>query len=127
MKKLTTVMLILVMVALVSVNTGCKKRSYDINGTWFFSIFIDGDVFEEQYTFVGSRYDGEVLYFGQPLGTYTVGGDNVNFTLTYYDEENDYTIETYSGFFEDHDFMQGNFTIFIEGYGTFAGTWEAYR
>ncbi len=127
MKKITTVMMVLIMVALVSVNTGCKKKSYDISGTWFFSIFINGDSFAEQYTFVGSRNNGDVLYYGQSLGTYTVAGDNVNFTLTYYDEDNDYTIETYSGYFEGRDFMQGNFTIFIEGYGTFSGTWEATR
>ena len=127
MKKITTVMMVLALTVLIMVSAGCKKKSYDIGGTWYFTIFINGESYEEQYTFIGSRNDGEVLYYGQSLGTYTVGGDSVNFTLTYYDEDNDYTIETYSGFFEDRDFMQGNFTIFIEGYGTFSGTWEAYR
>lgn len=127
MKKITTVVMALLMVALISVNVGCKKRPYDINGTWSVSIFINGESYSEQYSFVGSRTDGDVLYYGQALGTYTVAGDSVNFTLTYYDEDDDYTIETYSGYFDDRNFMQGNFTIFIEGYGTYSGTWEAYR
>jgi len=127
MKRLSSIILVLVLVFLVMSSTGCKKKSYDINGTWYFTIHINNDTFEEQYRFVGSREDGEVYYYGQSLGTYTVIGDNVNFTLTYYDEDDDYTIETFSGYFEGRDAMQGNFTIFIEGYGTFAGTWEAYR
>jgi hypothetical protein len=126
MKKTLSILLVAALVAAISTSVGCNKV-YNINGVWFFTIFIEGDVVEIIYDFIGSRESGEVIYEGQSLGTYTVIGNEVNITLQYYDEDNDYTIETYSGGFDDRQHMSGNFTIFIEGYGTFAGTWDASR
>jgi hypothetical protein len=126
MKKYFTFALIAVLILAVSLSVGCR-RHYNITGTWVFTIYVEGDVIDVVYTFVGGREYGEVIYEGQSLGEYTVSGDSVNITLQYYDVDDDYTIETYSGGFDNRNQMSGNFTIYIEGYGTFAGSWEAYR
>jgi len=105
---------------------GCKGTVYDITGTWEFEIVMnDGNVMADTYSFTGSIERGDVYYEGQRLGTYTVMDRDVNITLTYYDEDDDYTVETFSGYFEDKYSMSGTYTLFIDGYGTFAGTWTA--
>lgn len=119
-------MAIAALILVILLSLGCR-RLYDITGTWFFTIYIDNDIIDVTYTFVGSRERGDVIYEGQSLGEYTVLDNEVNITLQYYDIDDDYTIETYSGGFDDRHNMSGHFTIYIEGYGTHSGSWEAYR
>jgi len=105
---------------------GCKKKIYDIRGEWDFEIIMyDGNVISTTYGFSGSIESGNVYYNNENLGTYTVNGDIVNFTVSYYDEEDDYNVETFSGFFDNENSMSGDFTLHIEGYGSFSGTWTA--
>ena len=121
----TSIQFILIISALVLV-MGCKAKVYDIRGSWSFEIQMDdGNVFVDYYRFSGSVETGDVYYEGQILGSYTVFDRTVNITLTYYDEDDDYTVETFSGYFDDRNAMSGNYTLYIEGYGTFSGTWTA--
>jgi len=105
---------------------GCKKAN-DIIGTWFVTTSLLGDTFTETYDFVGNKSSGEVLWEGQSLGTYSVFGDNVSFTLEYYDADDDYTVEVYNGSFDGVDFMSGTFTYTVEGYPSASGTWFGER
>jgi hypothetical protein len=116
---------IIIVLALMTL-PGCKKAN-DITGPWFITTSLLGENFTETYNFVGNKNSGEVLWEGQTLGTYSVFGDNVGFTLEYYDEDNDYTVEVYNGFFDGIDFMSGSFTYTVEGYPSASGTWFGER
>lgn len=123
--RLVITFLIIIVLALMTL-PGCKKAN-DIIGTWFITTTLLGENFTETYNFVGNKNSGEVLWEGQTLGTYSVFGDNVSFTLEYYDEDNDYTVEVYNGFFDGIDFMSGSFTYTVEGYPSASGTWFGER
>lgn len=125
-KKILKISLALLFISLLF-SVGCKKNViYDITGLWDFDIMMDdGTVFVDTYSFAGSIESGDVFYGDQQLGTYTVFDRGVNITIAYYDEDDDYTVETFSGYFDDGYSMSGNYTLYIEGVGTFAGTWNA--
>ncbi len=124
-KNILKISVVLLFVSLLF-SFGCKGTVYDITGQWDFDIIMDdGNVMADTYSFAGSIESGDVFYNNQRLGTYTVMDRNVNITLTYYDEDDDYTVETFSGYFDDKYSMSGNYTLYIEGYGTFPGRWEA--
>jgi len=124
-KNLLKTSIVLLFISLLF-SMGCREIVYDITGDWDFDIVMDdGNVVGDTYSFVGSIQAGDVYYNGQRLGTYNVMDRNVNFTITYYDEDDDYTVETFSGYFDDKYSMSGTYTLFIEGYGTFAGNWTA--
>jgi hypothetical protein len=105
---------------------GCKKAN-DITGTWFITTTLLGETFTDTYTFVGNRNSGDVLWEGQALGTYSVLGDNVSFTLEYLDADDDYTVEVYNGFIDGSDFMSGTFTYTVEGFPSASGDWFGER
>lgn len=117
--------IIIIALALMSL-PGCKKAN-DITGTWFITTTLQGETITETYTFAGNRNSGDVLWEGQALGTYSVLGDNVSFTLEYYDADDDYTVEVYNGFFDGVDFMSGTFTFTVEGYPSAFGDWFGER
>ncbi len=124
-KKFLKTSIILLFVSLLF-SMGCREVVYDITGEWDFDIAMnDGNTMSDTYSFVGSIQAGDVYYKGQRLGTYSVMDRDINFTITYYDEDNDYTVETFSGYFDDQYSMSGTYTLFIDGYGTFAGNWTA--
>ena len=105
---------------------GCKRTVYDITGSWDFDILMDdGNAMADTYSFSGSIESGDVYYNNQRLGEYTVNDRSVNITIQYYDEEDDYTVETFSGYFDDKYSMSGSYTLYIEGSGTFPGIWTA--
>lgn len=106
---------------------GCKKFRFNIPGTWVFTNTLLGQTYEEVYTFVGDSRSGEVFYQDVSLGFYSVSGSNVSFTLEYYDEDDDYTVEVYNGGFEEAHVMYGVFSVSIEGYETVTGSWVAER
>lgn len=128
MRKLRLFIIVAVTAALLlPVLSGCKKHQNDITGVWFFLLtFPDGDV-EEYYDFVGNDSSGQVYWEGQALGTYSVFGDNVSFTLEYIDGDGDYTVEVYNGTILHDDEMNGSVTITWEGLGSQTGTWYAER
>jgi hypothetical protein len=126
MKKLLFIMFIIITILTLITLPGCKK-AYDITGTWFITTTLLGEDFTDTYTFVGNRNSGDVLWDGQALGTYSVVGDNVSFTLEYLDADDDYTVEVYNGFFDGRDFMSGSFTYTVEGYPSASGTWFGER
>ncbi len=128
MKKTIFVLAAVLVLAGLLTNTGCKKKNeFDITGVWYFTITILNESFDETYTFSGDDRAGEVLWDGQVLGTYSASGGYVNFTLEYYDQDDDYTVEVYSGSFDTDRMMSGDVTITIEGYASVSGTWEAGR
>ncbi len=106
---------------------GCNNHTFNITGTWYFTIIIYDEDFNETYTFVGNRHSGEVFWEGQSLGDYSVSGDQVHFTLEYYDADDDYTVETFHGYIDADDRMGGDVTVTIEGYEPATGDWEAVR
>jgi hypothetical protein len=126
MKKRLLIMSVIITVLALMTLPGCKKAN-DITGTWFITTSLLGEIFTDTYTFTGNRNSGDVLWEGQALGTYSVFGDNVSFTLEYYDADNDYTVEVYNGFFDGRDFMSGSFTFTVEGYPSATGTWFGER
>jgi hypothetical protein len=117
--------IVIIVLALMTL-PGCKKAN-DITGTWFITTTLLGETFTDTYTFAGNRNSGDVLWEGQALGTYSVFGDNVSFTLEYLDADNDYTVEVYNGFFDGRDFMSGSFTYTVEGYPSASGDWFGER
>lgn len=127
MKKTIAMLAAVLVLAGLLLNTGCRKDRWDITGVWYFTITIYGESFDETYTFVGDDRTGEVIWQDVSLGTYSVSGDIVNFTLEYYDIDDDYTVEIYRGSFDFDDQMSGSVTITIEGYEPADGTWIAVR
>ncbi|UCH93422.1 MAG: hypothetical protein JSV88_24535 [Candidatus Aminicenantes bacterium] len=126
MKKLLFIMLVIITALALLTLPGCKKAN-NITGTWFITTMLLGETFTDTYTFAGNKNSGEVLWQGQALGTYSVMGNNVSFTLEYLDADDDYTVEVYSGFFDHYDYMSGTFTYTVEGYPSASGTWFAER
>lgn len=126
MKKRLLIMSVIITVLALMTLTGCKNAN-DITGPWFITTSLLGEIFTDTYTFAGNRNSGDVLWEGQALGTYSVFGDNVSFTIEYYDDDNDYTVEVYNGFFDGRDFMSGSFTYTVEGYPSASGTWFGER
>lgn len=121
-------MIIILVAAVLFVNTGCKKKIvFDITGAWVFTVTILGESFDDIYTFVGDERAGDIYWEDQSLGTYSVTDDFVNFTLEYYDIDDDYVVEVYRGSFDTIDQMSGSVTITIEGLPSVDGTWVAYR
>lgn len=128
MKKTIFMLAAVLVLAGLLTDTGCKKKDkFDITGVWYVTITLLGDDFDETYTFVGDDRGGEVLWEGQTLGTYSASDGYVDFTLEYYDQDDDYTVEVYSGSFDTDRMMSGNVTITIEGYQSVSGTWVAVR
>lgn len=123
--RLFITLIVIIVLALMTL-PGCKKAN-DITGAWFITITLLDETFTDTYTFVGNRNSGDVIWEGQALGTYSVVGDNVSFTLAYYDDEDDYTVEVYNGFFDGIDFMSGTFTFTVEGYPSAFGDWFGER
>lgn len=128
MKKMITILAVVVVLAGLFANTGCKnKTDFDIRGAWDFTITLLGDDFDYVYNFSGDSRSGEVLWEGQSLGSYSVSGDYVDITLEYYDQDDDYTVEVYRGVFDSDDQMSGSMTITVEGYQSVSGSWIAVR
>ena len=102
-------MFIIINVLVLMTLPGCKKES-NIAGIWSITTTLPGETSTASYTFLGNKGWGVVLLDGDALGSYSVAGDAVSFTLEYlYDEENN-TVEEYTGFFDGKDFMSGSFT-----------------
>ncbi|MCP5102593.1 MAG: hypothetical protein GY950_04400 [bacterium] len=128
MKKTILIILAVLLTAGLLLNTGCKKKHrFDITGGWFITVTIDGQSFEETYEFVGNEEYGAVYWEGQELGSYSVTDDLVDFTLSYYDVDDDYTTEVYQGSFDSDYQMSGTGTFSVEGYETVTGIWLAVR
>ena len=126
MKKRLFVMVVIFSVLVLMTLPGCKKK-LDITGTWFITTLLLGETFTDTYTFVGNRNNGEVLWEGQSLGTYSVNGYHVSFLLEYIDADGDYTIESYDGLIEDETYMSGTIFFTVEGYPRVTGTWFGER
>jgi len=128
MKKTIFMLAAVLVLAGLLTDTACKKKDkFHITGVWYVTITLLGDDFDETYTFVGDDRGGEVLWEGQSLGTYSASDGYVDFTLEYYDQDDDYTVEVYRGSFDTDTMMSGNVTITIEGYQSVTGTWVAVR
>ncbi len=127
MKKATLIFVTVMMILSLLLISGCKSDKFNITGNWSVTTNISGQSFVENYSFVGDERSGEVLYQNDSLGTYAVNGDQISFTLRYYDADDDFTVEVYTGYFDDDHTMSGEFTYSVEGYQTLAGTWVAYR
>ncbi len=128
MKNKLMILVLVIMLAGLVVNTGCKKSNkFDITGYWIVESTLEGMVFSEGYTFTGDKSGGDILYNGQQLGTYSVSGDTINFTLEYYDQDDDYTVEVYTGTVDGDDQFSGNFSYSVEGYQTLTGIYVATR
>lgn len=128
MKKAITILGVVLLLAALFADTGCKKKTnFDIRGSWDITVTLLGDDFDYIYSFSGDSRSGDVLWEGQVLGTYSVSDDFVNFTLEYYDQDDDYTVEVYRGYFDADDQMSGSVTITIEGYQSVSGSWIALR
>jgi hypothetical protein len=109
MKKLLFIMFIIINVLVLMTLPGCKKGS-NIAGIWSITTTLLGETSPDTYTFLGNKGWGVVLLEGQALGTYSVAGEAVSFTMEYYDAEENHIVEEYTGFFDGKDFMSGSFT-----------------
>jgi hypothetical protein len=128
MKKVFIILAVVVLLAGILADTGCKKKvDFNIRGTWNFTVTLLGDDFDYVYDFSGDSRSGDVLWEGLTLGTYSVSGDMVDITLEYYDQDDDYTVEVYRGYFDSDNQMSGNMTITVEGYQSVSGSWIALR
>lgn len=128
MKKVLTILAVVVLLAVLLADTGCKKKNdFDIRGTWYFTITLLGDNYDYVYDFSGDKGSGEVLWEGMELGSYSVSGDVVYITMEYYDQDDDYTVEVYRGYVDSDSQMSGSMTITVEGYQSVSGSWIAVR
>jgi hypothetical protein len=128
MKKIFSILAIVLLLTGFLANSGCKKKTdFDIRGTWYFTLTLLGDDYDYVYDFIGDRGSGDVLWEGLELGTYSVSGDIVNITMEYYDQDDDYTVEVYRGYFDSDSQMSGSMTITVEGYQSVSGSWYAVR
>jgi len=127
MKKSLLIIAIFLVLAGMLVNTGCKSNKLDLSGVWFIETILEGNTFSESYTFAGDDRGGDVLFQGQVLGTYSASGDSISFTLEYFDQDDDYTVEVYQGSMDTDDQMSGNFTYSVEGFATLSGTFVGIR
>lgn len=122
------IVLFVLLTAGLSINSGCKKdKWFDITGIWDFYVTLDANDFIWTYSFLGNDNSGVVSYEGQELGTYSVINNSVSITLEYYDEDDDYVVEVYNGYFDSRDQISGTITYTIAGWGSITGTWIAYR
>lgn len=127
MKKTLIKILLILLVAGLLLLPGCKKNRFDLRGTWVFTTTLVGQTFEEVYTFQGVIESGNVLWEGQVLGTYSLSGEVFSFSLEYYDQDDDYTVEMYNGSFDHSDAISGDLIFSVEGYQTVAGSFRADR
>ncbi|MCP5102592.1 MAG: hypothetical protein GY950_04395 [bacterium] len=128
MRKTIVILVAVVLAAGLLFNTGCKKnKDNNITGGWYFSITVGGTYFEEVYDFVGDERTGTVYWDGQSMGTYSVVGDVVEFTLEYFNVDDIFTVEIYQGAFDAHDEMSGTATFIVTGSEPYSGTWFAVK
>lgn len=126
MKKILFIMFLIINALAMMTLPGCRK-DIDITGTWFITTTLLGETSTNTYTFDGNKDWGVVLWEGQALGTYSVSGENISFTLEYLDTDGNYTIEAYNGLFDGKDFMSGSFTLTVETSASTSGTWFGKR
>jgi len=128
MKNAKLFILAIVIVIFLLINPGCKiKDDYDITGTWTITIHAVELDRTLSITFTGSKDSGTITLYDRN-GNYTVSGDSVNFTISYWDREWGVVNETYKGQFDDENHMNGTASLeFVDDEKTETGTWEASR
>lgn len=96
---------------------------YDVQGTWLMAEeYNDGSSFDVTLTFSGTDTAGTVTDSDGGIGTYTVNGTLVEFTLVF--PEISYE---YSGFLTTEDNMSGYADRILPDGTTTTGTWTAVR
>ncbi len=126
MKKFSLIMFIIANMLVLMTLSGCRKES-DVTGGWSITTTRLGVTSTDTYTFEGNTGWGVVIWEGQALGTYSIAGDIIDFTLEYLDADDNYIIEVYNGLFDGVDFMSGSFTYIAEGAPSTSGTWFGER
>jgi hypothetical protein len=96
---------------------------YDIQGTWTMEEqYDDESSFIVTVTFTGDSQGGTVVDSDGGIGTYTVTGVQVTFTLEFPTVAYEYT-----GLFTTKDLMSGSSNRIVSGGTTSPGTWTATR
>lgn len=128
MKKSRLIALLAIILVFSMFFQSCDKfNDLDIVGTWQFVLKISGETILASYTFTGSKESGHVIWDSEDVGTYSVSGDQVNFSIYYYDTNNDYTTESYTGTIDDRYDMHGTFIYTVQGHTPVSGSWAAGR
>jgi len=104
----------------------CKKKVFDITGTWNIHIVYAGTyVYDCTVTFAGSETSGMVTGNCTPhsgSGLYTVSdGETINFTITW---PNAAVVDDFVGTKSSDTYMSGTL---VENPGNTPGTWTASR
>jgi hypothetical protein len=96
------------------------EKEYYIQGSWTLEeAYRDDSTFTVTVTFTGETRTGTVADSDGGVGTYTVDGNNVEFTLVFPDVTYEYT-----GLFSDEENMSGE-SKRITAAGTSTGVWTA--
>ncbi|MEN8153846.1 MAG: hypothetical protein ABFR75_07460 [Acidobacteriota bacterium] len=125
MKKLSILLLSVLLISLLAFNTGCKK-AIDVTGTWtmVLNYVNSGSTFTITATFSGTKTSGTYTdnwsSYGVSggSGTYTVADKNITFNVNWQNGNSG----NYSGTLIDKNNMTGNFTESSGSSGTFTGT-----
>ncbi len=95
---------------------------YDIRGNWVLQeVYNDESAFSVSLVFSGEIESGTVVDSHGGIGTYTVSGPDISFTL----EFPDVTYE-YEGTISDEENMSGDSKRWVSANDYYAGTWLAF-
>lgn len=96
---------------------------YDIRGDWILQeVYNDDSAFQVTVVFSGEIENGTVVDSDGGIGTYTVSGPEISFTLVYPDVTYEYT-----GTISDAENMKGDAKRWISADDFFAGSWLAFK
>ena len=102
---------------------GSAEVEYYIQGSWALSeVYDDGSAFEVTVTFSGETENGTVVDSDGGMGTYTVSGAAVEFTLEYPE-----VTYVYAGVFGKADNMNGSSRRYTSATTYKSGSWVAAR
>lgn len=130
MKKNLTMAWVAIIVVAAILSTGCPKKDEGIDitdGTWGFFLTTATGSTGVVYDFRGSASSGSVFYNNQERGTFTVTGDNVNFTVDHFDPDGAQFHYNYFGLLADYYNMSGTFTAANPDGSQTSGTFTANR
>jgi hypothetical protein len=114
MKKIASVVFLILLTGALAVSTGCKEKKPGIDitdGSWAVTVTWGGASISLEYEFRGELESGNVYYGVENRGMYTVDGDLVNFNVTHYDVNYAAYLYSFRGTLLDYYNMEGEFSI----------------
>lgn len=131
MKKMFTVLVVMLLGLTVLMSTGCNRTKYDITGTWSISyVLTSAKTFEMGFT--GTRTSGYTVWNNQISGEYSVVDKEVEFVLRItvsVDGTTKTIIYYFLGSFDSAESMSGTLKAYdLEDEGSaINGTWSAEK